>query len=49
MVDSGETSTSDAPTLMLKATASGSPPPTFSTRLGTAGRNVGRTAPDVLR
>ena len=32
---------------MDSATASGSPPPTRATRLGTVGRNVGRTTPDV--
>src|SRR3954447_1856766 len=47
-VDSGDTSTSAEPTLMLRATASGSPPPTFWTRPGTAGRKVGSTTPDVL-
>src|SRR5688500_20322137 len=33
---------------MLSATANGSPPPTFATRLGTAGRNTGSTTPTVL-
>src|SRR5688572_10346242 len=47
-VDNGDTSTMAAPTLMLSATASGSPPPTFSTRPGTVGRNAGSTTPAVL-
>src|SRR6187401_3867890 len=47
-VDSGETSTIDEPTLMLSATASGSPPPTRSTSALMVGRNAGRTTPDVL-
>jgi hypothetical protein len=48
MVDKGETSTTDAPTFRLSATASGSPPPTLDTRPGTMGKNVGSTTPDVL-
>src|SRR6187402_679196 len=47
-VDSGDTSTIAPPTLMLIATASGSPPPTFATSPGTAGRNTGSTTPTVL-
>src|SRR6476620_11709877 len=47
-VDSGDTSTSDPPTLTLNATARRSPPPTFATSPGTAGRNVGNTTPVVL-
>src|SRR5688572_30366619 len=41
MVDSGDTSTIAAPTLMLSAISSGLPPPSFSTSPGTAGRNAG--------
>ena len=41
IVDSGDTSTSAAPTLMLSAISSGSPPPSFCTSAGTVGRNVG--------
>src|SRR5690606_8183890 len=40
-VDSGDTSTSAAPTLMLSAMPSGSPPPSFSTMEGMDGRKVG--------
>src|SRR5688572_5383195 len=47
-VDRGETSTIDDPTLMLSATAIGSPPPTCATTAGTVGRNAGSTTPDVL-
>src|SRR5438874_7734398 len=47
-VDSGDTSTRDDPTLMLRATASGSPPPTLWTSPDTVGRNAGNTTPDVL-
>src|SRR5688500_10519896 len=47
-VDSGETSTRADPTLMLSATASGSPPPTCVTSPGAVGRKVGRTTPEVL-
>ena len=48
IVDSGETSTSEDPTLILSATARGSPPPTCCTSPGAVGRNVGSTTPDVL-
>src|SRR6185369_9085092 len=47
IVESGETSTTAAPTLMLMATCSGSPPPSFATTPGTAGRNAGYTTPEV--
>src|SRR5688572_28765690 len=47
-VDRGDTSTSADPMLIESATASGSPPPTWLTRLGTIGRNAGRTTPSVL-
>src|SRR5262245_51246362 len=47
-VESGDTSTSADPTLMLSATASGSPPPSCSTSFGAVGRKAGSTTPDVL-
>jgi hypothetical protein len=47
-VEKGETSTSDDPTLIDSAAASGSPPPTSRTRPGTVGRKAARTTPEVL-
>ena len=41
--DSGDTSTSDEPTLMLSDRASGSPPPRRASRPGTVGKNAGST------
>ena len=46
-VEMGDTSTSAAPTLMLSATSSALPPPSFSINPGTAGKNVGYTTPEV--
>ena len=40
-IESGDTTTIAAPTLMLRATCRASPPPSFSMKPGTAGRNAG--------
>jgi hypothetical protein len=48
MVDRGETSTKWPPIKIDEAIASGLPPPSFSTKPGTLGRNTGSTIPDVL-
>src|SRR5262245_38842906 len=48
IVERGETSTSALPTLMLNETARGSAPGRRATSAGTAGRNAGRTTPEVL-
>ena len=47
MVESGETSTMAAPTLMLSATCNASPPPSLSTNPGTVGKKAGYTTPEV--
>ena len=48
IVESGETSTRVAPTVLDIAVRNVLPAPSFATSSGTTGRNAGNTTPDVL-
>ena len=48
IVEMGETSTREDPTLIERAMANGLPPPRFSINEGIVGRKAGITTPDVL-